>query len=263
MNEINLAQFSLHKIHDVTLFLGGLVFAMLVVILLDYTQAAPTVNAATSPPCFFIDSTGRQHGYGDVDGSGIVDFVGDAILAAKISFNQIAPTADQKKAADVDGNGVVNYVGDATLIAKYAFGQISSFPVCSLMKLPDFAVVDFQLTKTSYLPGETVAGHYLVANKGDAAALADIGFWRDSSSPPACGKPPDQNAQAMLQPGQSFGGNVTFQAPNIPGQHVAWVVADWPCKVPESNESNNTRPFPYQIIDVYPTPIPPTPVPTF
>jgi len=104
------------------------------------TPPSPTPGKLPYPPCFFIDSTGKWHGYGDVDGNGIVNYTGDAMMTAKIALGQITPTADQKKAADVDGNGIVNYTGDTILVAQYALGVISTFPVCSA-PTPQAAVV--------------------------------------------------------------------------------------------------------------------------
>jgi len=96
-----------------------------------------------SPPCFFIDSTGKWRGYGDVEGgtdtngdgvrdtgNGVVNFTGDVMTVAQIAAGLLTPTADQRRAADVNGDGVVNQDGDVALISQYANGQISTFPVC-------------------------------------------------------------------------------------------------------------------------------------
>jgi len=95
------------------------------------TPPSPTPGRLPYPPCFFTDSTGKWRGYGDVDGNGIVNYVGDTMTMAQITLAGLTPTPDQKKAADVDGNGIVNFVGDTMLVAQYAFGVISTFPICS------------------------------------------------------------------------------------------------------------------------------------
>ncbi len=95
------------------------------------TTPSPVPNP-NFPPCYF-NSGGRQYGYGDANSDGVIN-EGDQELAAKIAFKQIIPSADQRKAVDVDGNGIIDFVGDAILIAKYASRVISTFPICSIQR---------------------------------------------------------------------------------------------------------------------------------